>query len=203
MASLTWQICALCVFSYNLFMLVMKYIPLVFNCSAPQSWWSSEREEHPHLRAFQSTAVWNLEGLCFSSFFFFFFFNLAGISIGSKHRWISPIAAQLSYSMSRFLYHPGPTRKTVRGVVSPVPTLRSISAKKHTERTEKERSSLSRDVWGSLVLKTSNAPATFVVCICLLACTSGIPQSQPPGKQHGWHRCSWKMYSFPVAPSRV
>lgn len=175
-----------------------------FSIAQPRRAGGAQREKSIHISGLSRAQLCETWRVCASlPSFFFFFFNLAGISIGSKHRWISPIAAQLSYSMSRFLYHPGPTRKTVRGVVSPVPTLRSISAKKHTERTEKERSSLSRDVWGSLVLKTSNAPATFVVCICLLACTSGIPQSQPPGKQHGWHRCSWKMYSFPVAPSRV
>lgn len=41
---------------------------------------------------------------------------------------------------------------------------------------------------------------SFVPCVCLVACTSGIPQSWP---QHRWHRCSWKLCSFPVAPSRV
>lgn len=103
----TWQICALCVFGYNLFMPVMKYIPLIFNRSAPQSWQSSERD-HPHLRASQSTSVWNLKALCFS--FFFFFINLAGNAARSECRWMFPTAAPPSFRVSRCLRHSRPTR---------------------------------------------------------------------------------------------
>lgn len=69
---------------------------------------------------------------------------------------------------------------------------------KKQERTENEQPFLSRDVWDNLGLEDKQH--SFVPCACLVAWTSGIPQSWP---QHRRHRCSWKLCSFPVAPSRV
>lgn len=64
-------------------------------------------------------------------------------------------------------------------------------------RTEEEQPSLSRDMWDNLVLRTSN---TSLFHVFVWWPVPGIPQSWP---QHRWHRCSWKLCSFPVAPSRV
>lgn len=85
------------------------------------------------------------------------------------------------------------SKKTCKGWYVQVPA-------KKQERTEEEQPFLSPNVWDNLVLRTSNTPTTFVPCVSLVAWTSGIPQNW---LQHRWHRCSWILCSFPVAPSRV
>lgn len=68
--SLTWQICALCVLGYNFFMLVMKYSPLVFSCSASRAG-GAQRERTSISHSFPEHICMKLEG--FVVWFGFFF----------------------------------------------------------------------------------------------------------------------------------
>lgn len=104
-------------------------------------------------------------------------------SFASPWQW-SPVQAKMSQKpwcwLTRITQHIA-SKKTCKDLYVRVPA-------KKQERAEEERPFLFRDVWDNLVLRTSNTPTTFVPCVSLVACTSGIPQNW---LQHRWHRCSW------------